>query len=488
MLGIALAVIGLLAGLVTVFIVETLPYTVPWNPAPAVRLNAEDVQLARDFPEFARGIPVINYQDVSTRRGVYSVTPTAFAQQLAALREAGFHSVRLHQVVDLVTGRKPRLPPRPLLITFDGAIASAYVNADAILARYGFTAVIFAPTAHLATKTPSYYLTRDELKHLVSTGRWEVGSFTDSGHQVIRTAVDASGPWLTNIELHPDGSWESLDGWRHRVASDLDRSVAEISDLQGRRPVALAYPFPASSPPPNRRALPLMLDRLVAQRFALAFTADVTPSSAITATSPRWRLPRLQVINRMTVASLLDALSRMVPQMPTPSPDQWRLTPLAGVCRVSDDSVMVSSSGYARCPAGLNGAAWTDYTVRADVAGVSRAATAILTVRDQGLARLEVAASDARLTVREFLPDAGWQQLRAVRLPPRLVGTHHSLAVTMQRNTFAVTVDGTPITTGTTDPAMTWGVPGFGLAARGHHEVFFHNVRATTPVAGGTTG
>jgi peptidoglycan/xylan/chitin deacetylase (PgdA/CDA1 family) len=481
-------VIVLLAGLITVFIVETLPYTVPSNPAPAVRLSAEDSQLAQAFPDYGHGIPVINYQDISAHRGIYSVTSTAFAQQLATLKQAGFHSVRLRQVVDLVSGRGPRLPPRPLLITFDGGIASAYVNADAILARYGFTAVIFAPTSHLATKTPSYYLTRDELKHLVSTGRWEVGSYTDSGHQVIRTAVDASGPWLTNVELHPDGSWESLDGWRQRVAADLDRSVDEISDLQGRRPVALAYPFLASSPAPNRRALPPLLDQLVAQRFALAFTADVTPSSSVTATSPRWRLPRLQVINTMSVAALLGALSRMVPQMPTPFPDQWRLAPLTGGCRVSAHSVMVSSSGYARCPARINGAAWTDYTVRADVAGVSRTATAIVTVRDQGLARFEVAASDARLTVREFLPNNRWQQLRAVPLPPHLVGARHRLVVTVQRNTFSVTVDGIPITSGTTDPAMTWGVPGFGLAARGHHEVFFHNVRATTPVAGGTTG
>ncbi len=149
----------------------------PVRAAPAAQLSAAEDALARAFPAYAEAIPVINYHDVSERRGVYSTSPDVFAAHLAA----GFQSVPLSAVQDLVAGKKVRLPARPILITFDDAVASQYVHAGGVLARYGFRAVAFVPTAFVAERTPSYYLSVGELRQLAASGRWEFGAQTTAG-------------------------------------------------------------------------------------------------------------------------------------------------------------------------------------------------------------------------------------------------------------------------------------------------------------------
>jgi hypothetical protein len=118
LVGIAAAV-GLVVPLI-VFAQQTLPYTVPVNAAPTVQLTPAEDTLARDFPGYADAIPVINYHDVSQRQGEYSTTPDGFAAQLAALRAAGFQSVPVGAVEDLVAGRRVQLPARPIRGTASG--------------------------------------------------------------------------------------------------------------------------------------------------------------------------------------------------------------------------------------------------------------------------------------------------------------------------------------------------------------------------------
>src|SRR5699024_2244146 len=72
------------------------------------------------------------------------------------------------------------LPRRPVLLTFDNGGKDVWRFADPILARHGFRAIVLPATGLIGTHQP-YYLNWAELRALRATGRWDVGSHTDSG-------------------------------------------------------------------------------------------------------------------------------------------------------------------------------------------------------------------------------------------------------------------------------------------------------------------
>ena len=459
----ALVVVGSLAAATTAFVRETLPPTVARDTAPAVDDAWLAAVLAAEpaLPQGVQAVPVLNFHDVSHRRGTYSVTPERFAQLLAALQRLGFRSVRLSQVLDLVEGRDAHLPPRPVLLTFDDGIASEYVDADAVLQRYGFDAVTFVPTASLAAHLPSYYLTPGLLHDLVTTGRWEVGSHTDAGHRFVPTGPAAAGPWLTNLVTRPDGGRESLEEFRARVDADLARSLDRLAgDLRGS-PRALAYPFSASDYPTNDARTGPPLARVVADRFALAFTADLQPTTAIGPTSDRYRLPRYEVTSTATVPSVLAALRLMLPRGPGTDVAGWALEARGGTCDVAADGTLrVGGGRYVHCVPRANPERWTDYRLRVRLSGLTARTTGMVDVRDRGDVRAEVSVSDTRLVVRVG-DGTGWAVPVDVRLPGRPRGSRVVEATVRGAGLVVRVDDGTPraVPLGTALP----GLPGAGL-------------------------
>ncbi len=72
----------------------------------------------------------------------YTVTPRAFAAQMHWLSAAGFQAVTLDQWLDRSSGR-PRLPAKPVVITFDDGFAECAEYAVPILRARGFTAIFY---------------------------------------------------------------------------------------------------------------------------------------------------------------------------------------------------------------------------------------------------------------------------------------------------------------------------------------------------------
>src|SRR5207244_13646184 len=76
-------------------------------------------------------LPILMYHRLSTSAapaGVrYAVSPDAFREQLAYLRDAGFHTVSLADWTAALQKREP-FPGRPIALTFD----DAYVNFESV--------------------------------------------------------------------------------------------------------------------------------------------------------------------------------------------------------------------------------------------------------------------------------------------------------------------------------------------------------------------
>src|SRR5918995_1386940 len=198
-------------------------------PAPRVLLTADDRELWAPRPPDRSVVPVLLYHDVA---------PKAFARQMALLDHAGYDTITLEEFVRFIRREKVRLPPRPLLLTFDGGRADAWIESDAILAELGFNAVVFVDVGRVDAKRQAEYLTWKELDALERGGRWEVQLQSGTGHHEIQygPAPEDVGPFYAYR-----GSEERIDGWRERVFSDITWGEEQLTArVSGYRPLAFA--------------------------------------------------------------------------------------------------------------------------------------------------------------------------------------------------------------------------------------------------------
>lgn len=97
------------------------------------------------------------------------VPPQRFAQQLDALRRAGFHAVTLARVWDAWHGRGT-LPSKPLVISFDDGYARQDTIARPALARRGWVGVLNLQLNRVGLRGG---LSRAAIQRMVDAG-WEV--------------------------------------------------------------------------------------------------------------------------------------------------------------------------------------------------------------------------------------------------------------------------------------------------------------------------
>ena len=103
----------------------------------------------------------------------YGIAVDDFAKQMTLIHHAGYQTIDIATFARFVQGEHVDLPPRPLLLTFDDARADSWTGADGILAKLGYTAVMFVDVGRVDGGDPEY-LRWPELQTLQDSGRWDL--------------------------------------------------------------------------------------------------------------------------------------------------------------------------------------------------------------------------------------------------------------------------------------------------------------------------
>ena len=240
-----------------------------FDPPELPELDPRTVEELRELaPHYEGRVLPLVYHGVGSgdtaAEGDLSLSPERFGEQLAAMRAAGMSFVTASDVAAAFSGGAP-LPPNAVLITFDDGRADAVLWATPLLEQAGARATMFTITS-ATERSGTYYASWDELE---SSGVWDIQSHTDDLHHLEDTA-QGSLPALTS---RLDG--ESVEGWLHRVQTDLDRADREIQQHTGRAPVAFAYPFGAwGGDRTNDPGLVFPLWQELGPRYRLGFHQD----------------------------------------------------------------------------------------------------------------------------------------------------------------------------------------------------------------------
>jgi peptidoglycan/xylan/chitin deacetylase (PgdA/CDA1 family) len=167
----------------------------------------------------ARATPILMYHSIGGTDRL-AVSPEAFAEQLAFLKDQGFTPVAF--------GDRARPAYRPVVITFDDGYADFHEHALPVLERFGFPATLFVTTGWLhdagpytAGRAPARMLTWRQTAEIAGAGI-EIGAHGHSHAQ-----LDQLGQAALREELQ------------------LSRCLLE--DRLGRQITTMAYPYGYSS-------------------------------------------------------------------------------------------------------------------------------------------------------------------------------------------------------------------------------------------------
>jgi peptidoglycan/xylan/chitin deacetylase (PgdA/CDA1 family) len=98
-----------------------------------------------------------------------SVSPDIFRQHMQWLKDNGYHTITLEQLVFFLNIGWPPLPDHPVILTFDDGYTDNYANAYPIIKEMGFTATFFILTDVTDRKEPGY-MTWDMLREMTQNG------------------------------------------------------------------------------------------------------------------------------------------------------------------------------------------------------------------------------------------------------------------------------------------------------------------------------
>lgn len=127
-------------------------------------------------------VPILVYHGVfphhpgqTVQQKEFDVPPEVFDAQMAFLRDSGYRVISFESVIDALE-KGEKLPPRPVVITFDDGRENQYVHAFPILRKYGYTATFFVYPNPIVNNKPDF-MTWSQLKELQSAGM-TIGSHT----------------------------------------------------------------------------------------------------------------------------------------------------------------------------------------------------------------------------------------------------------------------------------------------------------------------
>lgn len=213
-------------------------------PAPDVSLASRTHYMWSHFPEFHEVVPILAYHGVNHEENYLSVTRKRFAEQLLALKVAGFHTISIGQYAHYAaTGDTSRLPPNPILLTFDDGRLDSYQGADAILAHFHDRATMFVVAA-FPEERPGWALHWSELAKMQESGRWDIQEHAGTGHHHILVGPEGKhGEYYAYLGWR-NGALETFAKYKKRVTNDVEWGEQMLHEhIPGYQPLAFAVPY-----------------------------------------------------------------------------------------------------------------------------------------------------------------------------------------------------------------------------------------------------
>lgn len=225
-------------------------------PADRVPLNADHAWPKNSFL-------VLGYHDVeddAADQRYLSVRTSALNDQLAWLRDNGYHPISVQQIVDAHAG-KIVLPEKAVLLTFDDGYSSFYTRVWPLLEHYKFPA-LWAPVGSWVDAPADQpvdfgglktardkFATWEMVREVSKSPLVEIGAHTWASHYGVQANPQGSKEPAVANRLYDKntGQYETDAQYEARINADLDRVTQKITEVTGKAPRAWVWPYGAAN-------------------------------------------------------------------------------------------------------------------------------------------------------------------------------------------------------------------------------------------------
>jgi len=193
----------------------------------------------------ARAIPVLTYHRVvNDADDLNNITTARFKDQMTTLKRAGWETITLKEYQEYMAGTR-ELPERSFLITFDDGAKQSFYPVDPLFAALEYEGVIYIIANSMYTPESTYYLSPNEIKRMLATGRWEIGSHSFDGHRPY--SADAAGSeaifFADKLWLEDKNRVETEEEFTSRVRKDLQQAKETLEREYSVKIDTFAFPL-----------------------------------------------------------------------------------------------------------------------------------------------------------------------------------------------------------------------------------------------------
>lgn len=193
-------------------------------------------------------LPIIMYHSLlkdSGRQGAYVISPSLLESDLVYIREAGYTTVVMADLLAYVLEGTP-LPEKPIMLTFDDGYYNNYAYAHPLLQQYGMQAVLspigywsafYSDHAEESNRVLYSHLTWAQLREMVDSGVWELQNHSYDMHK--NQAGQRKGSRKQTAE--------TLSQYKSALTKDLTTAQDLLTRQVGVTPTTFTYPFGAMS-------------------------------------------------------------------------------------------------------------------------------------------------------------------------------------------------------------------------------------------------
>lgn len=204
------------------------------------RVAPDPVQVYAPVRREAVRVPILMYHSILKNESVcgpYVITPGVFEQDLAYLRDHGYETVFVQQLIDYVYQGVP-LPPQPVVVTLDDGFYNNYVYVLPILEQLEMKAVLSVVGAfaqlHSGNSRPSVthgYMTWEHIAAMAASPWVELANHSYGLHTT----------WPRNGSTRMEG--ETREHHQQVFLEDVGSMQERLVQYTGTAPQVYTYPF-----------------------------------------------------------------------------------------------------------------------------------------------------------------------------------------------------------------------------------------------------
>ncbi len=177
-------------------------------------------------------VPILMYHSIfkdPQRAGMHVLSPDTLEQDLRYLKDHGYTTVSIQQLIDAVYQDAP-LPEKPVVLTFDDGYLNNLTYVLPLLEKYDMKATISIVGAYTEQaereddENPNYaYLKKQRIAEMAQSGRFEIGvhSYDMHGQQTRKGSAKNKG--------------ESTGQYQAVFRADTEQCVALLGGMRGGR-------------------------------------------------------------------------------------------------------------------------------------------------------------------------------------------------------------------------------------------------------------